>query len=295
MLKQLHVLLLLSAVTLLSACESKKEKLRQNIISAFETQKGTFAIAFSDLSSGDELFVNEHETFHAASTMKTPVLIELYKQVAEGKFSLSDSIEIKTEFKSIVDGSPYQLNAADDSEQELYKMVGQKATLSELAYKMIIVSSNLATNLIIEKVGAENVTQTMRSLGAQDMLVLRGVEDSKAFAKGLNNFTTAFDLMTIFKQMALGKTVNDQSSQAMIGILMDQTFSSIIPAKLPKDVKVAHKTGWINGQHHDSGIVFLPDGRKYVLVLLSKGFTDEKAATEMMATVSEMVYHYVTE
>jgi len=101
--KQLHVPLLLLAVILLSSCENKKEKLRQDIISKFETQKGMFAIAFSDLSSDEELFFNEHETFHAASTMKTPVLIELYKQVAEGKFSLSDSIEIKTEFKSIVD------------------------------------------------------------------------------------------------------------------------------------------------------------------------------------------------
>jgi beta-lactamase class A len=76
----------------------------------------------------------------------------------------------------------------------------------------------------------------------------------------------------------------------MIKILLDQTFNDIIPAGLPKDVKVAHKTGSITGVHHDSGIVFLPDGRKYVLVLLSKDLTDENAAVQSMAKISSMIY-----
>jgi len=122
---------------------------------------------------------------------------------------------------------------------------------------------------------------------------LRGVEDQKAFDKGLNNTTTAFDLMLIFEKLANGKAVDKKSSQAMVNILFDQKFNTIIPAKLPKDVKVAHKTGFITALHHDSGIVFLSDGRKYVLVLLSKNLEDEKNAIEAMATVSEMIYQYV--
>ncbi len=277
----------------LSSCRSKEEILKDEIASVLGKQKGTFAVAFIDLTTGKQILINEREKFHAASTMKTPVLIELYKQAAEGRVSLSDSLLIKTEFKSIVDGSSYSLSASDDSEQELYKLAGQKKTLSDLAYQMIIVSSNLATNLIIEKVGAENVMQTMRSLGANDIQVLRGVEDSKAFEKGLNNSTTALDLMIIFQQMALGETVSPEASQAMINILLDQRYNDIIPANLPKDVKVAHKTGWITGLHHDSGIVFLPDGRKYVLVLLSKELEDEKAGVAAMAHVSEMIYDYM--
>jgi beta-lactamase class A len=159
---------------------------------------------------------------------------------------------------------------------------------------MIIVSSNFATNLIMERVGAENVTNTMRKLGAKNILVLRGVEDNKAFEKGLNNTTTAHDLLVIFEKIARGKAVNSQSSQAMIRILLDQQFNEIIPANLPPEVKVAHKTGSISHTHHDSGIVILPDGRKYVLVLLSKDWEDEKAAVQTMANISGMVYKYVT-
>jgi beta-lactamase class A len=264
--------------------------LKQQIMEELSQQKGTFAVAFKDIQSGKEILINEHQNFHAASTMKTPVMIEVYKQAAEGRFSLNDSITIKNQFKSIVDGSLYSLDSTNDSETEIYRHIGEKRTLYQLMYDMIIASSNLSTNLIIDLVGAKNVTQTMRELGAKDILILRGVEDQKAFDKGMNNTTTAFDLMLIFDKMARGKTVNKKSSDAMIKILLDQTFNDIIPAKLPKDVKVAHKTGSIKGVHHDSGIVFLPDGRKYVLVLLSRDLTDENAAVQSMAKISSMIY-----
>jgi len=256
-------------------------------------QKGVFALAFKDINTGTTILWNEHAMFHAASTMKTPVMIEVFKQVAAGKLSLADSILIKTEFKSIVDSSVYQLNPADDSELELYKKAGTKIPLAELVYQMIIASSNLATNIIIEMVGGKNTTQTMRGLGAMDMQVLRGVEDNKAFAKGLNNTTTAYDLMMIFEKMAEDKIINKKACSDMIKILLDQKHNTIIPARLPKEVRVAHKTGFITGLHHDSGIVFLPDGRRYVLVILSKGLEDENAAVESMARVSEMIYQYM--
>lgn len=258
-------------------------------------KKGTFAVAFKDLKTGREIRINDKETFHAASTMKTPVMIEVYKQAAEGKFSLNDSIELKNEFKSIVDGSPFSLDSADDSEYELYKHIGEKRTIGALLYQMIIVSSNFATNLIIEKVGASNVTKSMRQLGANDIQVLRGVEDNKAFEKGLNNTTTAHDLAVIFEKIAKGKAVNADACHAMINILLDQKFNEIIPALLPSNVKVAHKTGSITHVHHDSGIIILPDGRKYVLVLLSKDWEDEKQTIQTMANISLLIYRYVTE
>lgn len=259
------------------------------------TQDGVFAVAFKDVQTGESILINEREFFHAASTMKTPVMIEVYKQVAEGRFSLTDSIEVKNEFHSIVDGSTFSLSSEDDSEQLLYAQAGIKRTLADLTYEMIIVSSNLATNIVIELVDAKKVTQTMRNLGANDIQVLRGVEDSKAFEQGLNNTTTAYDLMIIFEQLALGNVVSPGASDAMISILKDQKFREIIPAQLPKDVVVAHKTGSITGVRHDSGIVFLPDGRKYVLVLLSKNMNNPDAGVEAMASVSKMIYDYVTE
>ena len=289
--------ILAAAIVLISSCTSSRKALRtlqSDIDKEISGKKGTFAVAFKDLKTGKEIKINDKETFHAASTMKTPVMIEVYKQAAEGKFSLTDSIELKNEFKSLVDGSPYSLDSADDSEYELYKHIGEKRTISALLYQMIIVSSNFATNLIMQKVGAQNVTQSMRQLGAKDIQVLRGVEDNKAFEKGLNNTITAHDLMLIFEKIAKGEAVNAEASQAMINILLDQKFNEIIPALLPTDVKVAHKTGSITHVHHDSGIVILPGGRKYVLVLLSKDWDDEKLTIQTMANISLLIYKYVT-
>jgi beta-lactamase class A len=217
-------------------------------------------------------------------------MAEVYKQVAEGKLSLTDSIVIKNEFKSIVDGSPYTLTASDDSDTLIYKHLGEKRTLYSLMYDMIIVSSNLATNLVIELVDAKKVTQSLRDIGAKDIQVLRGVEDDKAYQAGMNNQVTAYDLMLLFEKIGKEELVSNEASQEMTKILLDQKFNDIIPAQLPAEVKVAHKTGWITGVHHDSAIVILPDGRKYVLILLSKKLEDEKAGVESLAKVSKLIY-----
>ena len=284
--------IILLALACLASCNTrlKSDDLRKEIIARLNTAEGRFAVAFYDLQTDEVILVNEHERFHAASTMKTPVMVEVYRQVSAEKFSLQDSIPIINEFKSIVDESVYSLDSTEDSELELYRNIGKKKSMYDVMYAMIIYSSNLATNLIIDKVGAKNVTATMRSMGLKDLEVLRGVEDDKAYRKGLNNTVTAYDLMLLLSKIAKGEAVNREASDGMIRILLDQKFNDIIPAKLPDGVKVAHKTGWITGLHHDSGIVFLPDGRSYVLVLLSSELADEKAGVEAMAEVSRMIY-----
>jgi beta-lactamase class A len=268
-------------------------KLHEDILDSLKKQKGNFAVAFKDLSSGDTLYINAHESFHAASTMKTPLMIEIYRQAGQGKFSLNDSLVIKNEFRSIVDSSSYILDPNDDSELDLYEHQGEKIPISGLIYLMITKSSNLATNLLIGLVGAGQVTQTMASYGAGELKILRGVEDNKAFQKGLNNMVTAYGLLTIYEKMAKDMLVDDSSSESMIRILKDQQFNEIIPAELPPTVKVAHKTGWFKSVNHDSGIIFLPDGRKYVLVLLSKNVENDKDAVKAMAEISGIFYRYV--
>lgn len=267
----------------------------QKIDSIFQAQTGYFALAFKDLSTGKELFIREHEHFHAASTMKTPVLVEIYRQAAARQLSLTDSIVLKNEFISIVDSSTYQLDPADDSETELYRHLGEKRAIKDLVYQMITVSSNFATDLLIARVGPANVGITLHKLGLDEIQVLRGVEDDKAFQKGLNNTVTAAGLALLFEKMAKGKLVNQRASKEMIQILLDQQFNDIIPAGLPPGAKVAHKTGSIQGVHHDSGIVFLPDGKKYVLVLLSKDLADGNAGVKALAAVSALIYRYATE
>lgn len=293
--RKLAPLVVLLIAMISSACTSKSdlEMLEEKIRKELASVEGDFAIAWKDLASGEQLLINEKEVFHAASTMKTPVMIEVYKQAASGKLSLLDSVEVKNEFKSIVDGSPFSLEVGEDSEELLYNQLGKKKTISALMYDMIIVSSNLATNLVIELVDAKNVTQTMRELGASDIQVLRGVEDTKAFDQGLNNTTTAYDQLLIFEKIAKGEAVNPDADKEMMNILLDQKFNEIIPAHLPKDVRVAHKTGSITGVRHDAGIVLLPDGKRYVLITLSKNLKDPAAGIRAMANVSEMIYNHI--
>ncbi len=266
------------------------ENLKSVIESKLKTVEGEFAVAFKDLQTGKTLFINEKEDFHAASTMKTPVMIEVFKQAKAGKFKVTDSILVKNEFKSIVDGSPYSMDIADDSGDGMYKMIGKKMTIYDLTYQMIIVSSNLATNILIDLVDAKNANESMRKLGAKDIKVLRGVEDQKAFDKGLSNTTTAYDLMLIFEKIAQNKVIDKKACEEMRKILFDQKFNEIIPEKLPKNVKVAHKTGSITGVQHDSGIIYLSDGRRYILVLLSKKLKNVDVGVKMLAEVSEMFY-----
>ncbi len=225
--------------------------------------------------------------------MKVPVMIELYKQAREGIISLNDSLLIKTSFTSIVDGNSYTMDVGEDSETVLYEKVGSKLPVKDLMFEMITQSSNLATNILIELVGARKVTATMRTLGAPDIEVLRGVEDLKAFTAGLSNSTTAFDLMKIFEAIGTETIISEQTCSEMMRILLAQHFNNIIPAQLPAEVKVAHKTGSITGVQHDAGIVVLPNSHKYVLILLSMEIENKRAGIETLATISKMVYDFV--
>ena len=271
-------------------------ELEQSIRTALDTINGDFAVAFRTLNAPEEtLLINEHQMFHAASTMKTPVMIELYRQAKGGRFALDDSIRVENEFQSIVDGSTYSLTPEDDSYEKLYDYIGEKRSIRTLMREMITASSNLATNILIEKVGAERTTQTMRRYGADRIHVRRGVEDMKAYRRGLNNETSAHDLMVIFERLARGEAVSEEASEEMIQILKGQEYDDMIPARLPDAVEVAHKTGWITGLHHDSGIVFVPDGPTYVFVLLSQNLEDEDAGVTAFARISRLVFDSMTQ
>ncbi len=135
----------------------------------------------------------------------------------------------------------------------------------------------------------------MRGYGADSIKVLRGVEDIKAYERGLSNRTTAFDESIIYGRLGRGEAVNQQASNEMIEILKKQHFNDMIPAQLPSNVQVAHKTGWITGVHHDSGLIILPDGRKYVLVLLSKNASNRDKVMTTFAGISRQVYDFVTQ
>jgi beta-lactamase class A len=241
------------------------------------------------LDGRDAVMIEPDKAFHAASTMKVPVMIELFRQAEAGQLRLEDPLPIVNEFHSIVDGSVYHLSVADDSDAEVYKAVGKTMTLRELCEAMITVSSNLAANLLIERLGVENIRATVARLGATGVDVRRGVEDQKAFDQGLNNTTTARGLALLLQKLANGQAVSARADAEMVAILKGQKFNDGIPAGVPEGTPIAHKTGTITKIHHDAAIVYGP--RPYVLVILVRGIQEQKESAALMAALSREVWN----
>ena len=240
-----------------------------------------------DAKPGEEILINPELRFHAASTMKVPVMIELYRQADAGTLSLDDTVLVTNTFTSILDGSPYELSATEDSDGEIYKAMGKRLSYRALVEASITVSSNLATNILIEHLGAKNVQATVDRMGASGMQVLRGVEDQKAFDAGRNNTTDARGLLTLFEAIGKHAAVNAKASAEMIAVLTRQKFNDGIPAGVPTGTPVAHKTGSITRIHHDAGIVYAK--RPYVLVVLTRGIQDGKVSAKLMADISRVI------
>lgn len=248
------------------------------------------SVAVYDLETKQTFLLNETENFHAASTMKLPIMMEVFRRANDKKLNLLEKVEVKNRFFSVADGSEYRLRREDDSDEEPYNRTGQTMTVLELVTHMIQWSSNLATNLLIEKVTAEKVNDLAHSLGATNMQVKRGVEDGKAFRAGINNTTTAQDLMVLLKVIAERKFANGRVCDKMIEILSGQQFNDGIPAGLPRDTRVAHKTGSITKHNHDAAIVYAAGRKPYIIVVLTRGIEREKDSDKLIAAISRTVY-----
>ncbi|MGH9457269.1 MAG: serine hydrolase [Thermoanaerobaculia bacterium] len=260
------------------------------IVDAAAADGKLIAVAFTDLETGATYGRNEDVVVHAASTMKVPVMLALFEAIDRGELRVDQPVAVRNEFRSIVDGSPFVLYANEDGDPELYEHVGGTMPLEELMRRMIVRSSNLATNLLIELVGPPRVMDLVRRLGAERMLVLRGVEDEKAYEAGLSNVTSARDLLLVMKAIAERKAISPDASRRMLAILEAQEFRGKIPAGLPAGVRVANKTGNITRISHDAAIVFPPGREPYVLVVLTRGYDDGDEAAERIAAVSRAVW-----
>ena len=269
--------------------------LRERVMTRISEVPGaTVGVVFAEVGGGTAVYVNPDSVFHAASTMKVPVLIEYFRAIDAGRIRRDEELLLDTVFKSIVDGSPYALDAGVDSDSSVFKRVGQRVPLRWLVERMIVRSSNLATNALIERLDAKRVDATARSLGATHTKVLRGVEDGKAFEQGLNNQLSARDLATLMEAIESGKAASAASCREMIDILVRQEFNDEIPAGLPSGTRVAHKTGWITGVTHDGAIVYPPGRKPYVLVVLTKGIRERPVAQKLIADISRLVWDATT-
>ncbi len=249
---------------------------------------------FEDLGNGDTLGISDTTSFHAASTMKVPVMIELFRRVDAGELDLDTRIALKNRFTSIVDGSPYDLAAEDDSDDALYDRVGAPISLRELNQRMIVRSSNLATNVLIDQLDPVRVTSSARALGGAGVLVRRGVEDGPAFRAGLNNVTTARGLGKLLAALERGQAASSWATAAMRETLLRQEFNEEIPAGLPAGTRVAHKTGWITATTHDAAIIYREGRTPFVLVILTRAIPERRDAQRLMADLARLTWEYAT-
>lgn len=275
----------------LSGCASAPTDLAGRIDRILAAHPGqTIAVAYQEIDGDASLMRNERAVFHAASTMKVPVMVGIFHAASRGALQFDTPLTVRNEFTSIFDGSSYALESREDSDAELYAKVGQAVSVEELVRRMIVRSSNLATNNLFELAQATAIPTLMQQIGATDIKVLRGVEDDKAYHAGMNNTTTAYDLMLIFRAIAEKKVVSAEASEKMIDILLAQEHNDGLPAGLPPGTRVAHKTGSITEIAHDGGIVIAPDGSRYVLVVLTRGFKKHADAERTIAAISRAVW-----
>ena len=246
------------------------------------------------LTRPDSILIGANLRFHAASTMKIPVMIQIFRDADAGLLGLDDSLTVHTAFPSLISGEAFTVDKADDSDSLLYDLVGRNRSVRELLERMITRSSNLATDILIERVSATRTQASARALGAWAIQVLRGVEDGAAYRAGLNNTTTARDLGVLLEAVATGRAASRLACDSMLAILGRQEFNEGIPVGVPAGTRVAHKTGWIGEVvYHDAAIVYPPSSGSYVLVVLTGGIKQDSVAHNIVADLSRLVFSSV--
>ena len=254
------------------------------------------AVAYHDYETRTAWSYRGDEWFHAASTIKVPVLLGVFGAIRDGELALNARVHVRNRFVSAADQSSYRVGSARDANSEVHAHVGRTMKVHQLAHHMITTSSNLATNLLIEVVGVEKIRAVLKELSLDDGVDFhRGVEDERAFEAGINNRCTADGMLRVLRVIEERRAFGAELSERMLDILHAQEFRSGIPAGLPDQARVANKTGEISTVAHDAGIVYLPRREPYALVVLTEWDPQKTGGrNETIAGVSRAVYDHLT-
>jgi len=270
------------------------DALRQRIDAAARTSDArAIAVALHDAESGAELQYDADRWFHGASTIKIAILLAVYGEIDRGRLAPQSRLHVRNRFLSAYDGSPFRILADRDADSEVHASIGKTMRVSELALHMIAMSSNLATNLLLDLIGLEAVQRTIERFGLTGLDIRRGVEDEKAFEHDIVNRVTANGLVGLLRLIAEERAYSPELSREMLDILHQQEFKKGIPARLPRDVRVAHKTGDISSVAHDAGVVYAPGRKPYVVAILTEWAADAGSRSPTIASISHAVYDYL--
>jgi beta-lactamase class A len=266
---------------------------------AAEAKVHKLAAAFYDYETETAWSHHGDRWFHAASTIKVAVLLGVFAAIEDGRLALDSRVQVRNRFHSLVDGETYRISAARDANSEVHAAIGKTMQVKELATHMIVTSSNLATNLLIDLVGLDYSRQALGRLALEGIELCRGVEDEKAFEHGINNRVTANGLVRLFRLLYEGRAFSPDASQKMLEILHRQEYNGGIPAGLPRELvenaRIAHKTGEISTIAHDAGLVFLPRRKPYALAILTEWSADTASRSEALARISQVIYEDLVE
>jgi beta-lactamase class A len=280
-LKLIASILLLLASALAQSAPNKQEllwqKLETSVTDTDRSLDGVMGVAIVDLTDNHQYLLHADDVYPQASSIKIAVLAELYRQSQQGKLKLTDS---------------YTVNASDlvpDSDIMVGLTPGvTKLTLRDVATMMVAVSDNSATNVLIDRVGMDNVNALMTSLGLKHTLLRRKMMDLKAAGEGRENVSTPKEMATLLEQIYHGKVLNKEMTDDFFKVLSTHK-DSWIPRYLPEGLKMANKPGALEGVRNDSGVIFV-ENRPYIICVMTTYLRRESDGEEAIARVSQAAY-----
>ena len=276
-------LILMTAVMSLLAQSQKQQllwhKLQDDIQTVDKNLDGVLGLAVKDLTSGDEFFINGNEIMPQASSIKITVLAELYLQAQQGKLKLTDEYVVRKE--DMVSGSDIMLGLTPGT---------TRLTLRDLATMMVAVSDNSATNVLIDRLGMENVNSMLAGLGFHSTQLRRKMMDLKAASEGRENVATPREMMSLLETIYRGKLLDAAHKDDFFKVLSTHKESAMLQG-LPDDAVAANKPGELEAVRNDSGIVFVKN-RPYVLCVMTTYLRDEKEGSAAIRKIAQLTYSY---
>ena len=256
-----------------------KSKLAKQLQQAAADFDGVMGIAVKDLGTGETFFANADTVFPQASSIKIPILLELFRQAQTGKLNIDERVDVKKSLMAA--GSGVLLRFSDG---------GSSLSLRDLAVLMIVLSDNTATNILIDRVGMPNVNDNLRRLGLTQTKLQRIMLDVDAQRASRENISTPREMVALLEMLDGGKALNPQNTQAALEILK-YPKNTALRRSLPAGVALASKPGGISGVACESGIVYLP-GKPYAISVMTTFYKDSDAADNAITDVSRRVFAY---
>jgi beta-lactamase class A len=264
-----------------NAVSQKQELLWRNLEASIaavdQGLDGVMGVAIEDLSSGRTYFLHADEVYPQASSIKITVLAELYRQAQLGKLKLTDLYTVAT--PDLVPDSDIMNGLTPGT---------TRVTLRDLATMMVAVSDNSATNVLIDRVGMDNVNAMLNSIGLTHTRLQRKMMDLKAAHEGRENLSTPLEMMTLLQDIYRGKLLNPELTKDFFNVLSTHK-NSWIPRDLPEDLQIANKPGALEGVRNDSGVIFVPN-RPYVICVMTTYLRRERDGEEAISRVSLDAY-----